>query len=171
MVTSVQTPLTYSKKMQEVASKASAFVRQRDNEIVVGSFIALDVTQLSLGSTVSFQFGSTTTGVQGTNSNADEGWQIYGSNILGTLGTAITGWSCTYNGTNDCETDNTFTVGTNVYKYYDVTSTSGNVLLAKFDADVTATPLPATLPLFGSGLGVIGLLARRRKRKAQQEAA
>jgi hypothetical protein len=28
------------------------------------------------------------------------------------------------------------------------------------------TPLPATLPLFASGLGAVGLLARRRKRKA-----
>jgi hypothetical protein len=28
-----------------------------------------------------------------------------------------------------------------------------------------ATPLPAALPLFGGGLGVMGLLARRRKRK------
>ncbi len=30
---------------------------------------------------------------------------------------------------------------------------------------VTETPLPATLPLFGSGLGVVGLLAWRRRRK------
>ena len=30
-----------------------------------------------------------------------------------------------------------------------------------------ATPIPAALPLFASGLGAIGLLARRRKRKAQ----
>jgi hypothetical protein len=30
---------------------------------------------------------------------------------------------------------------------------------------VSATPLPAALPLFAGGLGVIGLLARRRKRK------
>ena len=29
----------------------------------------------------------------------------------------------------------------------------------------TATPLPAAFPLFAGGLGVIGLLARRRKRK------
>jgi hypothetical protein len=29
----------------------------------------------------------------------------------------------------------------------------------------TATPLPAALPLFAGGLGVMGLLARRRKRK------
>ena len=28
-----------------------------------------------------------------------------------------------------------------------------------------ATLLPATLPLFATGLGVVGLLARRRKRK------
>jgi hypothetical protein len=30
-----------------------------------------------------------------------------------------------------------------------------------------ATPLPATLPPFASGLGALGLLARRRKRRAQ----
>jgi hypothetical protein len=30
----------------------------------------------------------------------------------------------------------------------------------------SATPLPAALPLFASGLGVFGLLARRKKRKA-----
>jgi hypothetical protein len=29
-----------------------------------------------------------------------------------------------------------------------------------------ATPLPAALPLFAAGLGVVGLLARRRKRAA-----
>src|SRR4029077_5659332 len=32
--------------------------------------------------------------------------------------------------------------------------------------DVIATPLPAALPLFAGGLGVIGLLARGKKRKA-----
>jgi hypothetical protein len=31
---------------------------------------------------------------------------------------------------------------------------------------LTATPLPAALPLFAGGLGMIGLLARRRKRNA-----
>ena len=33
--------------------------------------------------------------------------------------------------------------------------------------DVTATPLPAALPLFAGGIGLIGLLARRRKRTRQ----
>ena len=34
---------------------------------------------------------------------------------------------------------------------------------------LVATPLPATLPLFASGLGALGLLGWRRKRKAHQQ--
>jgi hypothetical protein len=36
--------------------------------------------------------------------------------------------------------------------------------------NVAETPLPATLPLFASGLGALGLLGWRRKRKAQAAA-
>jgi len=36
-----------------------------------------------------------------------------------------------------------------------------------FSDSVTATPLPAALPLFATGLGGLGLLGWRRKRKAQ----
>jgi hypothetical protein len=42
--------------------------------------------------------------------------------------------------------------------------------LGAFDilgADVAATPLPATLPLFAGGLGFVGYLARRRKRSSR----
>jgi len=38
-------------------------------------------------------------------------------------------------------------------------------------ADVSTTPLPATLPLFATGLGAMGLLGWRRKRKAAALAA
>jgi hypothetical protein len=40
---------------------------------------------------------------------------------------------------------------------------TGNLV---FPVAADATPLPAALPLFAGGLGVIGLLARRRKQKA-----
>jgi hypothetical protein len=39
---------------------------------------------------------------------------------------------------------------------------SGTVTLA---SDVSTTPLPAALPLFAGGLGMIGLISQRRKRK------
>jgi hypothetical protein len=47
---------------------------------------------------------------------------------------------------------------------------SSSILSERFDADdgptqqVSATPLPAALPLFAGGLGVLGYLGRRRKR-------
>jgi len=41
-----------------------------------------------------------------------------------------------------------------------------NITAMSFEADVVgATPLPAALPLFASGLGALGLLGWRRKRK------
>lgn len=39
------------------------------------------------------------------------------------------------------------------------------VYLGLDNVDVTATPLPAALPLFAGGLGLMGLFARYRKRK------
>jgi hypothetical protein len=44
---------------------------------------------------------------------------------------------------------------------------AGNFTVSEFTADVQATPLPAALPLFATGLGALGLLGWRRKRKAQ----
>ena len=42
---------------------------------------------------------------------------------------------------------------------------SGQNALEFADVSTSLTPLPAALPLFAGGLGVMGLLARRRKRK------
>jgi len=43
--------------------------------------------------------------------------------------------------------------------------------LAIDNASLTTTPLPATLPMFASGLGVLGLLRWRKKRKSLVAAA
>jgi hypothetical protein len=42
--------------------------------------------------------------------------------------------------------------------------------IAIITADLTDTPLPSALPLFATGLGGLGLLSWRRKRKAQASA-
>jgi hypothetical protein len=50
-----------------------------------------------------------------------------------------------------------FETGSNSLEFADVSTTPNSALL---------TPLPAALPLFAGGLGVMGLFARRRKRKS-----
>lgn len=52
--------------------------------------------------------------------------------------------------------------------YYDSTSTNGGAPSNPGDIitiNPGATPLPASLPLFAGGLGVLGLLARKRKQR------
>ena len=49
-------------------------------------------------------------------------------------------------------------------------SSDGWGLVTGFETEAATTPLPAALPLFASGLGVIGLLGWRRKRKRGAEA-
>jgi hypothetical protein len=46
-----------------------------------------------------------------------------------------------------------------------LTQAAGQVALIDVNSGVTATPLPAALPLFASGLGALGLFGWRRKRK------
>jgi len=46
-----------------------------------------------------------------------------------------------------------------------------NLAVVTLSIETTETPLPAALPLFASGLGVIGLLARRRRRRVAAIAA
>lgn len=43
--------------------------------------------------------------------------------------------------------------------------TPTNYITSAGTFDLTPTPIPAALPLFATGLGVMGLLARRKKRK------
>jgi hypothetical protein len=46
------------------------------------------------------------------------------------------------------------------------TAVSDGVAITALFHDVSDTPLPAALPLFATGLGALGLLGWRRKRKA-----
>lgn len=61
-----------------------------------------------------------------------------------------------------------FDVGTNIFLVSDANTgggPSGAAFYATVNYDVAATPIPAALPLFASGLGFVSLLNRRHKRK------
>jgi hypothetical protein len=96
-------------------------------------------------------------------STQSEAWAVYGSNSTGNGATLTFLIAGTDSATHSLST---------AYKYYDffynsaLGSQSGqgnNVLLQTFTA--TNTPLPPALALFTTGLGVVGLLGWRRKRK------
>lgn len=78
--------------------------------------------------------------------------------------------------TGDYDVTATFTVGATPYNtWYLPYSTNGVQSHTDFGGDfwataannVSATPLPAALPLFASGLGALGLFGLRRKRRAK----
>jgi hypothetical protein len=48
---------------------------------------------------------------------------------------------------------------------------SRSIVSGSLDTGISATPLPATLPLFAGGLGFVGYLTGRKKRKANQTLA
>jgi hypothetical protein len=63
-----------------------------------------------------------------------------------------------------------FTLDTSgVYAFY--YDNNGQVAGGSITSSLAATPLPAALPLFAGGLGVMGLFGRRRKRKAEKAIA
>jgi PEP-CTERM motif len=53
---------------------------------------------------------------------------------------------------------------------FDSSGDIGVVDIASNNGPLLGTPVPATLPLFATGLGAMGLLGWRRKRKAQAAA-
>lgn len=116
-----------------------------DHEITHGSFVEIQ-TPSGLTS-VSFNMDSST---------GDDSWQVWG------CANATTKCSLLLTGTNE----NTHSLALDPYYFF--TAGSGNVLLANLD--VTTTPVPAALPLFGSGLGVLFAIVRRKRRNATASA-
>lgn len=70
-----------------------------------------------------------------------------------------------YNGVSGSSAVSAVRIGLGLAGGSDLTTYSYNVDDLTINTAETATPLPAALPLFATGLGVMGLLARRRKRK------
>jgi hypothetical protein len=106
--------------------------------------------------------GATNVSISGSANVDDEGWIFINGHRFG----YATQYS---NATFDSNVASNFVVGVNEFLVSDINSgggPSGAAFFATVNYDVSQTPLPAALPLFAGGLGVIGLLARRRKRKA-----
>jgi hypothetical protein len=121
-----------------------------EDEITVGSYIRI---AMPTGVTnVMFQMDSST---------SPDAWAVYGSSSANpaSLGAAL------MTGTSE-ETN----VSLPTEAFYFFTATAGNVLIRQISMSAATTPLPAALPLFASGLGVMGLFGWRRKRKAQAAA-
>lgn len=124
--------------------------RMPDNEIQTYNFVQLDVTSLhSLNLFDAFlSIGSVQNG---------EGWKLYGSNTLGTLGTLLLSSS------QDLGTTNIMSDVMN-YDYLSIQASSHDVLLSALTVDYNTTrvPEPASFLLLGSG--VLGLAGKLRKR-------
>jgi hypothetical protein len=121
------------------------------NEITFGSFVRIT---MPVGFTAaSFSMGSST-------ASQPESWTVYGCTA------ATSGCTALITGGND---ESSHTLALDPFYYFteatgNTTGNTPNVLL--HELDVTATPLPATLPLLATGFGAMGLLGWRRKRRA-----
>jgi hypothetical protein len=131
------------------------------NEITGTNLIRIDFTGArSAGVTgFSFQMNSTTGG---------EAWLVEGSNVAGS------GYSVVASSNDEALHLLTGAAGSFAY-YAFLFNTSGstggsNVLLHEVDG-VATVPLPGALPLFATGLGFMGLLGWRKKRKPATIAA
>jgi hypothetical protein len=125
-----------------------------DNEVTVGSFIEIDVSNV--------QSNTMGLSVAGNSVQSGESWEIVGSNTKGTLGNSVVV------GPNSTMNEVTFN-NPSGFQFLDFTVPAGspstiNVLLAAFDSfdRPISTPEPASLAILGAALAGFGLMRRRR---------
>jgi hypothetical protein len=90
------------------------------------------------------------------------------SGILAVAGSTSGLFTSTLLGSNNWETETLPFTATSAFTVISLTGAFGDKYIGLDNVSVTAvetTPLPAALPLFASGLGALGLLGWRRKRK------
>ena len=122
-----------------------------DHEISITNFVQLDMSQVwaTNPTSLTMSIGSVQQG---------EGWSLYTSNVLGSLGTLL------FSGTTDAP--NTFPVFPipNGFQYLSVTASHNNVLLSTLDTKGVSVPEPTTMLILGSSLAMAAM--RRRQKKA-----
>jgi hypothetical protein len=146
-----------------------------NHEIWGTHFIQIDVGLARTAGLALFSF-------QMDSSTQLEGWKVYGSNSTG-IGAVLTFLMA---GTDQLVHSllNNTVPNAPAFRYYDFfydnafghqTGQNDNVLIHQFSGvtcpptvqceTTTVTPIPGALPLFASGLGVVGLLGWRRRRR------
>jgi len=114
---------------------------------------------LTPGQTLNFTIsGPTTTAILGPITTGLNDYIGPGTFVAVAVGQTLTSTS----GSNSIDSALGLSVGAEIDVTYDFMTTGA----AGWGADGTATPIPAALPLFATGLGAFGLLARRGKRKS-----
>jgi hypothetical protein len=149
-----------------ICGPACAVSGNTDNEITAGvSFIRI---QLPTGVTNIHAVVNSVTN-QGTVSTGGENFAIFGST------SATSGYIPVFQNGNSTNQGMSLTLGACpacTFFVFEAIGVQGgtnvnaaNILVGSMTADIAAVPLPGALPLFATGMGLIGLLASRRKRK------
>ncbi len=125
-----------------------------DHEIGVTNFVQLNMSNVwaTHPTSLTMSIGSV---------QAGEGWSLYSSNVLGSLGTLL------FSGTTD--SPNTFPISPipNGNQYLSVTASSHNVLITTLSTKgQVGVPEPTTMVILGSSLAMAAM--RKRQRKTQE---